>query len=296
MIASSAFLGFALAAGSAANLQPADWTSAIDHAAQSNPDARIVILRVSDGRMIATHHLQALSQTLAAPGSTLKPILLYQSLQTGLWSADRVVPCQRNLTIRDHRLACSHPPAPPFAAREALTWSCNTYFAEMARALPPGHLEQMLRTSGLLTPSRLVPDEPAAEFHRPRNAEDVELEALGVEGLRVTPLELAVAYRWLAVQMMSEPNSIATRTVRGGLSDSATFGIADEAQVGGVSVAGKTGTAENPGSMRSHGWFAGFSPAINPAIVLVVYLPAGRGADAARIAGVILGRSPSVRR
>ncbi|HEV2447125.1 MAG TPA: penicillin-binding transpeptidase domain-containing protein, partial [Candidatus Sulfopaludibacter sp.] len=60
------------------------------------------------------------------------------------------------------------------------------------------------------------------------------------------------------------------------------------ASQGAVSVAGKTGTAENPGSHGTHGWFAGFAPARDPRVVIVVYVPSGRGADAANVAGLIL--------
>jgi peptidoglycan glycosyltransferase len=260
------------------------------------PDARVAVLDVSSGQILASHHLHELSRTLEAPGSTLKPILLYQSLQDGIWSADRAIPCQRDLVIREHRLVCSHPPAPPFKAREALAWSCNRYFAEFARALLPGRMEQILRTAGVLGPTRLVPDEAAADFRRPQTVEDMELAVLGVEGIRLTPLELAAAYRWLAQRTTADPSSIATRTVIGGLLDSATFGIAGPAHSGGVPIAGKTGTAENSGSQQTHGWFVGFAPASNPEIVIVVYLPVGRGADAAHIAGLILGNSPMVRR
>jgi hypothetical protein len=157
-------------------------------------------------------------------------------------------------------------------------------------------MEQMLRPTGLLGATGLARDEMLADFHPPQTAEEVELAVLGVDGIRVTPLELAVAYRWLALRMMADRNSIATETVMGGLSDSATFGIAGEAHAGGVSVAGKTGTAESGGSKQTHGWFVGLVPALNPEIVIVVYLPVERGVDAAHIAGLVLGNSPMVRK
>lgn len=276
--------------------QTASWAMAMDGVGSPIPAARVVVLDIRSGKILASLHSRELGRAVAAPGSALKPILLFQSVQSGLWNADRTVPCQRNLQIREHRLVCSHPPGSPFAAREALAWSCNTYFAEFARAIPPDHLEQMLRTAGLLGLTHLAPDESVAQFRKPRTLEDAELEVLGVEGIRVTPLELAAGYRWLAQQMAADPNSIATKTVLGGLIDSATFGMAEAARSSGVAVAGKTGTAETIGSQRTHGWFAGFAPVSNPEIVIVVYLPVGRGADAARIAGEFLKRSPLVRR
>lgn len=276
--------------------QPGSWATSMQRAAQANPDARAAVLDVQSGRILASRHLQDLARTLAAPGSTLKPILLYQALQDGLWSADRRVPCQKNLIIREHRLVCSHPLAPPFSARDALAWSCNTYFANLARAVPPGRLQQLLEPSGILGVTGLARDEAVAEFRAPQTMEDMELAVLGVEGIRVTPLELAAAYRWLALRMLGDADSVATRTVLGGLSDSASFGIAVSARLGGVEVAGKTGTAESSIARQAHGWFAGLAPASSPRVVVVVYVPAGRGADAARVAGVILGSSPLVRK
>jgi peptidoglycan glycosyltransferase len=68
--------------------------------------------------------------------------------------------------------------------------------------------------------------------------------------------------------------------------------MARQASGAGVSVAGKTGTAEGTESTQSHGWFAGWAPAKNPQVALVVYLPAGHGADAARVAADVLANSP----
>lgn len=275
---------------------PAEWTTALRRATQTAPNARIVILDAHSGHLLASHQLQAAAATLAAPGSTLKPLILFQALQSNLWTADRRVPCNGKLQIRNHRLACSHAPAPPFAARQAIAWSCNTYFAALARSLAPGQLDRMLRPTGLLGSTQLVPGEAFAEFHSPSSADEIQLTALGVAGIRVTPLELAQSYRWLAQQIAAAPNSITSQTVLGGLTDSASFGIASQARIAGVPVAGKTGTAETTGSPQTHGWFAGWAPAANPQVVVVVYLPTGRGMDAAHIAGLLLASSPAGRK
>ncbi len=74
---------------------------------------------------------------------------------------------------------------------------------------------------------------------------------------------------------------------------SASYGTATSAAIDGVSVAGKTGTAEfgpdlGGGHYDSHGWFAGFAPADDPQIAVVVFLQKGNGAkDAAPVAGRI---------
>jgi cell division protein FtsI/penicillin-binding protein 2 len=271
-------------------LAPA-WPSAVERAARAAPEARIVVLDIASGHLLAAHQSDDASRTLAAPGSTLKPLVLYSLMSMGRWDPASRVACNRQLVVAGHRLACTHPLAPPFDAREALTWSCNTYFAAMARTLHPSELGQLLRPTGLLGVTGLARDEAVAEFREPVSADAEQLALLGVEGVRVTPLELAEAYRWLAMELAAHPDSNAAQVVRMGLADSASFGMAGQASLGGVRVLGKTGTAEGAASRRTHGWFVGVAPAEKPKVVIAVYLPSGRGADAAHIAGEILANA-----
>jgi cell division protein FtsI/penicillin-binding protein 2 len=293
----SAVAATAVAVVSAACLpaQKPGWESAVEQTAHAAPEARIVVLDLRTGRLLAARRLDETARTLAAPGSTLKPLILYGLLAAGRWDPERRVSCSRRLTIAGHRLDCTHPPGPPFDAREALTWSCNSYFAEVARTLGPGELGQLLRPTGLLGITGLAPEEATAEFREPHTIDDAQLAFLGVEGVRITPLELAAAYRWLALALAAHSGTDASQVVRAGLQDSASFGMAGQASLGGVPVLGKTGTAEGTASSRTHGWFAGIAPAGKPQVVVVVYLPAGRGADAARVAGELLTRAPMER-
>jgi cell division protein FtsI/penicillin-binding protein 2 len=268
------------------------WQSAVHAASRTAPGARILVLDIASNRILASHHLDQAARTLAAPGSTLKPLVLYQLLARHRWNPEQRIACDGKLAIAGHSLACSHPAAPPFDARQALAWSCNSYFAQVARTLRPGELDLLLRPTGLLGPTRLTPHEAMAEFRSPQSPDEIQLAVLGVEGIRVTPFELAEAYRWLAVRFADSPDSVATRIVHSGLIDSSSFGMAGQSHIGGVPVAGKTGTAEGVATQRTHGWFAGLAPADRPQAVIVVYVPSGRGADAAHLAGMLLGHSP----
>ena len=60
-------------------------------------------------------------------------------------------------------------------------------------------------------------------------------------------------------------------------------------QLSPMKVAGKTGTALADEGPWTHGWFAGYAPAENPEIVLVVFLENGHGSDAAALASKIFG-------
>jgi cell division protein FtsI/penicillin-binding protein 2 len=121
-----------------------------------------------------------------------------------------------------------------------------------------------------------------------------QLEALGDRGIKVTPLELLVAYRKLALAKRSR--AAADATVFEGLEASVAYGMAHAANVDGLKVAGKTGTAASRESARPHGFFAGYAPAEKPEIVLVVYLEQGHGADAAAVAQSVLAEFTKERR
>jgi len=66
-------------------------------------------------------------------------------------------------------------------------------------------------------------------------------------------------------------------------------GTAAASAIQGLTLAGKTGTAQNTGG-DDHGWFVGFAPADKPKIVVAVLLEFGlHGSRAAHIASAIIG-------
>ena len=66
-------------------------------------------------------------------------------------------------------------------------------------------------------------------------------------------------------------------------------GTAGASAIQGLTLAGKTGTAQNTGG-ADHGWFVGFAPADHPKIVVAVLLEFGlHGSRAAHIASAIIG-------
>lgn len=72
--------------------------------------------------------------------------------------------------------------------------------------------------------------------------------------------------------------------VRTAMRQSVTDGVAKNANVKNVAIAGKTGTAEfgsqlPDGSYETHGWFVGFAPYDDPQIAVVVFLQRGGGGD-----------------
>ncbi len=70
--------------------------------------------------------------------------------------------------------------------------------------------------------------------------------------------------------------------MREAMRQSVSKGVASTAQVAGLTVAGKTGSAEfgpprADGSHETHGWFVGFAPYENPEIAVVVFMQRGSG-------------------
>lgn len=223
--------------------------------AAGSPEAA-VLLDVRTRRVLAVRNEAAAIATTAPPGSTIKPLALAALLKSGKLRDTEAFPCPGTLTIAGRQLNCSHPRvALPMRVETALAYSCNCFVARVAERLSPGELPVGRRVSG-------------------RDA--TRLQALGEESIALTVMELAEAYRQLA---LTAPPAIVA-----GLEGAVEYGTAQRARVAEVTVAGKTGTS------RGAAWFAGWMPSRAPEVVVVVRAP-GRsgGADAAPIAAEILG-------
>jgi penicillin-binding protein 2 len=112
-------------------------------------------------------------------------------------------------------------------------------------------------------------------------------EVVDADGRLVRPFERAV-------QRHLEVSADNLAVFREGMRQAVSWGTAHSAAVSGVSVAGKTGTAEfgpmlADGQYESHAWFTGFAPSEDPQVAVVVFLEKGNGAlDAAPTAAKIL--------
>lgn len=199
----------------------------------------------------------------ALPGSTVKPFVA-TALDPGA-----TFRCSRTLQVASRRLDCTHAPMERVGLSDAICHSCNSYFAQAAARTPAARLRNALLAFGL-----------AAEL--PRDEQEQVLFALGLWGMRVTPLELARAYGRLSQS--------APRFVREGVERAGVEGTAQSAHPPGVTFAGKTGTAP------PHAWCAGWAPSDRPAIAIAVFVASGRGAtEAAPATREILNRWASER-
>jgi cell division protein FtsI/penicillin-binding protein 2 len=74
--------------------------------------------------------------------------------------------------------------------------------------------------------------------------------------------------------------------MREAMRQSVEWGVAKTAQVRGLNIAGKTGTAEfglprGDGTFETHGWFIGFAPYDKPEVAIVVFTQRGSGGETA---------------
>ncbi len=246
--------------------------AALSSALRNTPAVGLV-LDLKSGRPLATVKPAEAGSLRSTPGSILKPLFLAAALQHQQVQPQSTVFCRRDLHIssdqRDWNLACTHPQTDvAFTAQEALAYSCNRYFASLADRISPEQASAILEHYGL------------NQTKIPQTREQTELLVLGVAGIVVSPMQAAIAYRKLALEL----DGTRVHAVREGLSNSVRYGMAHNAFVPGMEIAGKTGTASDSMQGSSHGWFAGIGSFDHEQVVVVIYLPRGNGADAARMA------------
>lgn len=254
-----------------------------------NRKGTALVLDVESGKLLASKNLDVAATRLATPGSTIKPFVLAALLKFPGFDPHARLMCRRKLNISGHALDCSHPTTPEaLNATEALAYSCNSYFAESSKVLRKDVLIRELRQRGLTSATGLAPTEAIGRIRSPKTNDEARLLALGADLIEVTPLELASAYRKLALDI-AEPGASAQRIlIASGLRAATDYGMASNAKAESMSVAGKTGTASDPGTAATHAWFVGFAPVDKPEIVVLVFLERGRGLEAASLARGIL--------
>jgi cell division protein FtsI/penicillin-binding protein 2 len=258
----------------------------------SGTSGAVVVLDVSSGKVLAQSNLKVAAQRVTSPGSVVKPFVLMALLQLGKINPEQHLVCHRKLTIAGKRMDCTHSPAVTnLDAADAIAYSCNSYFAQVAVRLSPPELVGTFERAGFTSQTGLAEREAVGHVIPATDEAHLQLQALGEWGVEVTPLELLAAYRSLALHKLK--NDIpGTAAVFTGLEHSVQYGMAHDALPTGITAAGKTGTAAGAGP-QTHGLFVGYAPAEKPEIVLVVYLERGRGSDAAAIAAPIFTASAS---
>ncbi|MBI3322674.1 MAG: penicillin-binding protein 2 [Candidatus Omnitrophica bacterium] len=262
------------------------------------------------------------------PGSIFKAAVAYEALKTGKILSGTAFTCPGRFQLGGSTFRCWEAAGHGAqTVPEALQHSCNVFFYQTGRRLGAAGIgkaaERFLlnEPTGIDLPrevSGLVPGpEWMVKAHRQRWQEgDTVSFAIGQSALSVTPLEMLRMFNTIAMDGKSprphlllrveeeKPadllraeapqvalDSQALAAVKDGLERvvGTETGTGRLARIPGVSVAGKTGTAQVPNGFP-HAWFCGYAPAKAPKLSFVVFLENGGkgGLQAAQVAGQLL--------
>jgi penicillin-binding protein 2 len=256
------------------------------------------------------------------PGSTFKLATSVIALQNGLVGLKEhmPVPCSGGYQYGSRYFRCWEKRGHGSLDLEgAIKHSCDVYFYQLGlkigltRFIAGGISLTMRDKSGIDLPEENQPRWPyAVDYYNKKygargwsNAEVLNL-AIGQGANSQTVVNMAKFYTALATDGRAARPEIARLTpdrkpiFRITADQKATVleglkavleagGTAGASAIQGLTLAGKTGTAQNTGG-PDHGWFVGFAPAENPKIVVAVLLEFGlHGSRAAHIASAIIG-------
>ena len=250
------------------------------------------------------------------PGSVFKTVAAVALLEAAAVQPEAAADCRGYLHSPDQwrcaiyrRQGIGHGEV---ALADALAQSCNVYFFLHAARLRPADMADWASRFGFGQPTGVdLPAEapgtlPAPAMLRDRTgrewtAADTQLAAIGQGPLEVTPLQVARMMAAVANGGKLVTPHVAARpgplpqpipglhpATLGAIREGLKRTVCDPKGTGygtvrleSIAISGKTGTAET-GDEGDHAWFAGYAPAENPKIVLVVALEhAGDGAEAA---------------
>ncbi len=246
------------------------------------------------------------------PGSTFKVVTAAAGLDSGAITPETTIDAPGVLDVQGQELHNDFDEDfGPIALDTALTNSVNTWFAQLGEQLGEDTLFEYMDRFGFNTkPAIDLPSDQLStsgifeegELLGPGDPVDLARAAIGQERLAVTPLQMAEVAAaianggklmkpqiWSRVvdpdgrvtkrlepseysQPISEETAAELNTAMQGV---VSEGTGTNARIEGVTVAGKTGTAETPyndscggGTDENQAWFIGFAPAEDPQIAI----------------------------
>jgi peptidoglycan glycosyltransferase len=251
---------------------------------------------------------RAIAGRLYPPGSTFKLITSATALSSGKYTPDSQIPAPAELPLpqttitlpNDDRQPCG--PGGQTSLLNALRISCNTAFGNLGMTLGAPALSQQAAKFGfgrtLQVPLTVTP----SSFPQDANPAQTAQASIGQFDVRVTPLQVAmvaagIANRGVVMQPYlvkrirsseldtiseAQPTQFSTAVTPEVASQLTTMmqavvqsGTGTAAQIPGVQVAGKTGTAQTVKGAPPLAWFTAFAPAEDPKIAVAVVVEDG---------------------
>ncbi|VTR76362.1 peptidoglycan D,D-transpeptidase FtsI family protein [Cellulomonas hominis] len=244
------------------------------------------------------------------PGSTFKLVTAAAALESGSYTPDSVLAAPRELTLPGTSTTLPNFGGASCGANDqttladALRVSCNTAFAQLGVDLGDDALREQSEKFGFGSADLTVPMRVAeSTYPEDPDAAQTALSAIGQESVRATPIQMAMVAAGIAndgtvmtpylvqtvrtadldVVSEAEPQELSeavSATTAQQLTDMMVgvveSGSGTSAQISGVRVAGKTGTAQTGRDGESpHAWFTGFAPADDPQVAVAVIVEHG---------------------
>ncbi|MBN2140453.1 MAG: peptidoglycan synthetase [Desulfovibrionaceae bacterium] len=230
------------------------------------------------------------------PGSTLKPFLFAAALEEGAISPDKIFFCENGRwrvggrTIRDH-----HPHA-WLPAHKVLRYSSNIGSAKIAQSIGAAAYHRYLRGLGFGEPADIgLSGESCGLLRGPEQWRTIDLATIAFgQGVGATALQLARAYLCLANKGLLVPLKLFQDPARPRPEPRRVFsqntadrvlammrevvqedGTGTRARIPGLTVAGKTGTAQKASPAGGYGdefmsSFVGLVPGEDPELLFLV--------------------------
>jgi peptidoglycan glycosyltransferase len=244
-------------------------------------------------------------QQIYPPGSTFKLVVAAAALSNG-YKPTSQVKGGSSLNLPDtthdlHNENGSDCGGDPITLTQALVVSCNVSFADLGLKLGATTLQDQAEKFGF---NENVMDQlPSATSNFPTKLDSPEtaLSAIGQYEVAASPLQMAMVAGGIAnggavmkpyiVQQLRSPDldiigdaapqpqvlhQAVSSAVAGQLTqmmvDVVESGTGSPAQIPGVSVAGKTGTANSSAAKSPYAWMVAFAPADNPQVAVAVVI------------------------
>jgi len=253
---------------------------------------------------------RAIGGNLYAPGSIFKLVVAAAAFESGKYTPVSTFPNPRKYTLPGTKTVITNSGesncggAATVSIATALKLSCNIPFAQLGVALGQDAIAKQAKAFGFGN-SISIPLKSTPSVY-PTNMDDAQtaMSSFGQFDVRVSPLQMLMVTSAIAnsgVEMQPYlvdqiftanltlldkgqptelPRSITTSTaesLKRMMIAAVATGVSSNAQIPGVQVAGKTGTAQNGPKDPYTLWFTGFAPADAPKVAVTVVIEDGGG-------------------
>jgi peptidoglycan glycosyltransferase len=244
------------------------------------------------------------------PGSVFKLVVTAAALESGKYTPDSTFPNPAELTLPGTDAVVRNSGGgtcgggAQVTLADALRLSCNIPFAELGMELGDDAIREQAEKFGFDSEFEIPTATEPSTYPRVLDEAQTALTAFGQGDVRATPMQMAMVSAAIAnggivlnpnlVDEITAPDftplqefkksefgraisaETAATMVRM-MVNGVENGAASNARIDGVSVAGKTGTAENGESDPYTLWFTGFAPADAPQYAITVLVEDGGG-------------------